>query len=102
LQESLQLQKQLRRVTYRVLAAQEKERLKISHILQDEIAQTLLGINVRLLLLKMAAQAKTKGLKNEFASAQRLVVKSTELVRQLARELNRHQPTPSELTVTAI
>lgn len=102
LQESLQLQKQLRRLTHQVLAAQENERLKISHKLQDEIAQTLLGINVRLVLLKQAAQAKTLGLKNEFASAQRLVVKSTELVRQLARELRHHQPTPSELTVTTI
>ena len=44
LEESLQLQKRLRQLTHQVMAAQEDERQKISHELQDEIAQTLLGI----------------------------------------------------------
>ncbi|HEY4951758.1 MAG TPA: hypothetical protein VII71_00040, partial [Verrucomicrobiae bacterium] len=52
LEESLELQKCLRQLTHRMLAAQEDERAKLSHELQDEIAQTLLGINVRLLSLK--------------------------------------------------
>jgi len=102
LKKSLQLQKRLRQLTHQVLAAQEDEREKLSHELQDEIAQTLLGINVRLLLLKQAARSKVRGLKNEIASAQRLVVKSATLVRRLARELDKHQPTPSELNVMAI
>jgi len=102
LKDSIQLQKRLRQLTHHVLAAQEDERKKISHELQDEIAQTLLGINVRLLLLKQAARSKTKGLKNEIASAQRLVVKSTTLVRRLAHELDNHQPTPRELAVMTI
>ena len=54
--------------------------------LQDEIAQTLLGINVRLLSLKQEARNNTKGLKNEIASTQRLVVKSAKSVRRVARE----------------
>jgi signal transduction histidine kinase len=102
LQESLQLQKQLRQLTHQVLVAQEDEREKISRELRDEIAQTLLGINVRLLLLKQAARSKAKGLKSEIASAQRLVVKSASLVRRLARELDNHRLTPGELAVTAI
>jgi signal transduction histidine kinase len=102
LKESLRLQKQLRQLTHQVLAAQEDEREKISHELQDEIAQTLLGVNVRLLLLKQAARNQAKGLKNEIASAQRLVLESATLVRKLARELVNHQPTPSELRVLAI
>ena len=61
LKASLQLQKHLRQLTHRVLVAQEDERLKLSHELRDEIAQTLLGINVRLLLLKQAARSKAKG-----------------------------------------
>jgi signal transduction histidine kinase len=89
-------------LTHQVLAAQEDEREKISHELQDEIAQTLLGVNVRLLLLKQAARNQAKGLKNEIASAQRLVLESATLVRKLARELVNHQPTPSELRVLAI
>lgn len=86
LQDSLKLQEGLRHLTHRVLAAQEVERRKISHELQDEIAQTLLGINVRLLTLKKEARNNTQGLKNEIASTQRLVVDSAKSVRRVARE----------------
>jgi signal transduction histidine kinase len=102
LRESLQLQKRLRQLTHGVLVAQEDEREKISHELRDEIAQTLLGLNVRLLLLKQAARSKAKGLKTEIASAQLLVVKSATLVRRLAGELDNHRPTLSERTISAI
>ena len=101
LKASLQLQKQLRRLTHRVLMAQEDERGKLSHELRDEIAQILLGINVRLLLLKQSARSQAKGLKEEIASTQRLVVKSTMLVRRLAQKLDHHRPIPSELTAAA-
>jgi signal transduction histidine kinase len=86
LEESLALQKRLRQLTHQVLAAHEDERKKISRELQDEIGQTLLGINVRLLSLKQEARNNTKGLKNKIASTQRLVVKSAKSVRQVARE----------------
>ncbi len=86
LKESLQLQESLRQLTHQVLAAQEDERKKISRELQNEIAQTLLGINVRLLSLKQEARNNTKGLKNEIASTQRLVIKSAKSVRRVARE----------------
>jgi len=86
LKDSLQLQEGLRELTHRVLAAQEDERQKISRELQDEIAQTLLGINVRLLSLKKEARVNTKGLKKEIASTQRLVAKSAKTVRRVARE----------------
>jgi signal transduction histidine kinase len=86
LKESLQLQKGLRQLTHQVLAAQENERRNISRELQDEIAQTLLGINVRLLSLKQEGRGNTRGLKNEIASTQRLVVKSARSVRRVARK----------------
>ena len=70
-----------------MLVAQEDERKKISLELQDEIAQTLLGINVRLLSLKQEARSNTKGLKNEIASTQRLVAKSARSVRQAGRKI---------------
>jgi len=85
LRDSLQLQEELRQLTRQVLAAQENERKKISCELQDEIAQTLLGINVRLLSLKHEARSNTKDLKNEIASTQRLVAKSAMSVRRVAR-----------------
>jgi signal transduction histidine kinase len=86
LKDSLQLQEGLRQLTHHVMTAQEEERRKISRELQDEIAQTLLGINVRLLSLKQEARTNTKGLKNEIASTQRLVVNSAKSVRRAARE----------------
>jgi signal transduction histidine kinase len=92
--ESLRLQKHLRGLTHRMLAAQEAERTKLSHELQDDIAQTLLGVNVRLLTLKREGRSNPKGLKNEIASAQRLVVESAKSVRRFARELEIHQPAP--------
>ena len=92
LEESLQLQKRLRELTHRVLAAQEDERHKISHELQDEIAQTLLGINARLLALKQKTRSHTKGLKQEITSTQQLVLKSAKSVRRFARELGTRPP----------
>jgi len=86
LKESLRLQEGLRLLTHQVLAAQEDERKKISRELHNEIAQTLLGIHVRLLSLKQEARNNTKGLKNEIASTQRLVIKSAKSVRRAARE----------------
>jgi two-component system, NarL family, sensor histidine kinase DegS len=86
LKDSLQLQEGLRQLTHQLMTAQEEERKKISLELQNEIAQTLLGINVRLLSLKQEARNNTKGLKNEIASTQRLVVNSARSVRRAARE----------------
>jgi signal transduction histidine kinase len=101
LKKSLELQERMRRLTHQVLAAQETERGQLSRKLQNDLAQTLLGLNVRLLLLRQAARNKAKGLKNEIASAQRVVVKSAKSVRKLARELDTHRPTPGELRVMA-
>jgi len=86
LKDSLHLQAGLRQLTHQVLAAQEDERKKMSHDLQDEIAQTLLGINARLLSLKKEARTKTHGIRNEIATTQRLVLKSAKSVRRVARQ----------------
>ncbi len=86
LEDSLQLQKRLRQLTHRVLAAQEIERQQVGKELQDEIAQTLLGINVRLLSLREQARHNLKGFRNEIASTQRLVLRSAKSVRRAARE----------------
>jgi signal transduction histidine kinase len=89
--ESLQLEKHLRRLAHRVLAAQENERKIISCELHDEIAQTLLGINVRLLSLKQKARSNPKSLKNEIVRTQRLVTRSAKSMRLFARELHSYQ-----------
>jgi signal transduction histidine kinase len=87
LEESLGLQKRLRQLTHQVMRAQEDERKKISCELQDDIAQTLLGINVRLLSLKQEAQKNTKGIKNDIASTQLLVARSARSVRQASQKI---------------
>jgi signal transduction histidine kinase len=89
LKDSLQIQEGLRQLTHQLLASQEEERKKISLELQNEIAQTLLGINARLLSLKQEARINTRGLKNEIASTQQLVVKSAQSVRRFSREFGR-------------
>ena len=93
LEESLALQAHLRHLTHRILSAQETERKKLSHDLRDEIAQTLLGINVRLLTLKKAAKGNTANLRIEIANTQRLVRESVQSINQFARELDTHQQT---------
>jgi signal transduction histidine kinase len=90
LEKSLWLEQRFRKLTHRVLAAQEEERSKISHELQDEIAQTLLGINVRLLNLKMAASGKVD-LTKEVASTQRLVVQSIRTINRFADVISKRK-----------
>ncbi|MGD0263263.1 MAG: histidine kinase [Verrucomicrobiota bacterium] len=90
LEESQALQKHLQHLTHRILAAQEDKRKKLSHDLQDEIAQTLLGINVRLLTVKKAAGRSAKSLQKEIASTQRLVDMSVKTIQRFAREYRKH------------
>jgi signal transduction histidine kinase len=87
LKDSLQLQEGFRQLTRQVMAAQEAERRKISGELQNEIVQTLVGVNVRLLALKQQSKQNTQGLKNEIASTKRLVAKSVRSVRVVATRL---------------
>ena len=93
LEESRRLQKHLQHLTRQLLLAQEDKRKKISQDLHDEIGQTLLGINVRLLALRMAAAVNTEGLNKEIASAQRLVTQSMKIINRFAHEFGRQQET---------
>ena len=88
---SRRLQKQLRHLTHKILAAQENDRQRLSRQLQDDIAQLLLAINVRLLALKQAAGTNTTSLKNEIASTQRLVRQSAQTISGFAHEFGLHR-----------
>lgn len=74
-------------VAYQLLEAQEEERKRISRELHDVIAQTLVGINVRLEALKRDAAHHTKGLTRNIARTQKLVAHSVNVIHQFAREL---------------
>ena len=87
LEQSDQLQEQLRQLSRQILSAQEEERREISRELHDVIAQTLTGINVRLAALSKEAATNTKGLDRSIARTQRLVEKSVDIVHRFAREL---------------
>jgi signal transduction histidine kinase len=90
LKESRCLQKDLQQLTHQILRAQEDKRKKISRDLQDEISQTLLGINVRLLTLKKEDSLNAEGFRKEIASTQRLVDKSVKSMRRFAREFGQN------------
>jgi signal transduction histidine kinase len=86
LQEASRLQDRLRYQTREILSAQENERKEMSRQLHDEIAQTLLGINVWLLTLKTLDKAKTETFNIEIANTQRLVKQFIKRVNQFAHE----------------
>jgi signal transduction histidine kinase len=93
LRESRRLQKHLQNFTHRIRAAQEGKRKKISHDLQNEIAQTLLGIRFRLLSLKQQAAVDTEGLEKEIGNTRQLVDKSMKSIKRFAREFGKHHET---------
>jgi PAS domain S-box-containing protein len=87
LEQSRHMQGQLRDLSHQVLQAQEEERLRISRDLHDEIAQTLVGINVQLATLTREAAGGPKGLQQKIERTQQMVEKSVENVHQFACKL---------------
>jgi len=83
---SERLQKHLRHLTHVCLSAQEHGRKSVSRELQDDIAQTLVAISVRLLALKEAAKANTENLKKEIAETQGLMKQSRKMLTRLSYE----------------
>jgi len=81
------------RLSQQILPAQEDKQEKISRDLQDETAQTSLGINVRLVSLKKVNVVNTEGLKKEIASTQRVVDMSVKTIKRFAREFGNHHET---------
>ena len=76
-----------------ILETQEDERCTTSLELQNEIAQILAAIHVRLLALKDAAKSNTESLKKEIAETQKLVKQSVSAIRRLSHEPGNHHET---------
>ena len=89
LKESLELQLELRALTHRLFSTQENERLKLSQKLQNEIAQTLLGIHVRLTAMKRKARSNTKGFRTQIVDTQQLVRTSAKSLTTVANSIRR-------------
>jgi PAS domain S-box-containing protein len=87
LEQSHHMQEQLRHLSHQILHAQEEERKRISRELHDEIAQTLVGINVHLAALTREVADNPRGFRQKIARTQRLMEKSVDIVHRFAREL---------------
>lgn len=96
LRESKLMEEHLQAMVYKILSATELERKVMSHQLQDEIAQTLLGIHVRLLKLKKEADVSKVALSEELSTLQRLVDSSVETINQLAHEFSTPHETEAQ------
>lgn len=81
------MHRKLRQLTRQIILAQEEERKEISRELHDEIAQTLVGINVELSALSTGAAVGLRALKEKIARTQRLVENSVKTLHQFARDL---------------
>lgn len=73
LRESQELHHHLLDVTRRVLASEEHEHRRIGGGLQDELLQVLIGIHIRLLLLRKEVTLGARDLHKHIASARRTV-----------------------------
>jgi signal transduction histidine kinase len=87
LSESRSRQLQLRRVARQALSRQERERLQISRRLQEEIAQTLAGINFHLAAIQTEIPSAHAAVKTRIRNAKRLVEDSVHSVQRFARDL---------------
>jgi signal transduction histidine kinase len=87
LEQSQQMQEQLRLLSRQLLTAQEEERKRISRELHDVIAQTLTSINLRLTALRKEATLNRKGIEESIERTQELVEDSVNIVHRFAREL---------------
>ncbi len=85
--ESRVLQKELRHLTHQMLQNQEGQRLTLSHELQNQIAQTLLGIHVRLQGLKQESRAANRTLAGGIAHTRRLMKTSARTLRRSTKAL---------------
>ncbi len=87
LKESHLVRDRLRLLAHKGLISQERKRRSISHELQDDIAQALLGINIRLLHLRTKSGKDGQGLAGDLARTQQLVAESRRSMRRITRRI---------------
>jgi signal transduction histidine kinase len=75
MEESQQLYSRVQDMAHKILGANEEERRSLSRLLQDEITQALLGVHVRLLVLRGEVTAHSEKIRKEVDLTQQLVQK---------------------------
>lgn len=88
LKRSRNLEKHLRALTHESLSAAEAERRRLSVQLNDEIAQSLLGVHIRILALKNEVAANHTNLARKIAATRSLVDASAKTLSRLAHEFS--------------
>jgi signal transduction histidine kinase len=86
LTEARELQEHFQGLARPIISTGEEEHRMMSLTLQDEIAQTLLGIHMRLRALDCELSASTNNFKKEIATTQRPVQESVKTINRFARE----------------
>jgi signal transduction histidine kinase len=87
LEQSRRMEERLRHLSQQLIQVQEDERKRISRELHDVIAQTLVGINLRLASLATGTDGKGKDLTAKITQTQQMVAKSVDIVHRFARDL---------------
>jgi hypothetical protein len=88
LKASRVLEQQLQDMTHKVLAATEGERREMSLQLNDGIAQTLLGVHLRILALNKEVAAKQADLGEEIAATRQVVANAAKIISSLTHEFS--------------
>ena len=89
--ESRMLEEELREMARRTLSANEAERKQMSLHLQDDIAQAMIGIHVRLLALKVAVTASHEDLAEQITSTERLMAQSVKTLSSFASAIDQYR-----------
>ena len=89
LKDSRILEQQLQDMTHQILSATEGERHRMSLHLNDEIAQVLLAIHLRILALHKEVAAKHEDFTQEIAATRRFVADSAKNISRLTHEFSR-------------
>jgi signal transduction histidine kinase len=86
-----QLRNRTRQLAHQVLNSQEQERLRISRELHDGIVQTLIGIKIRLVDLRLHGQKLSPAIRKQLTIVQNLVENAVETVHALSQDLRPEQ-----------
>jgi signal transduction histidine kinase len=88
--ESQLLEAELLEMVRRTLSANEAERKQMCSRLQDDIAQEMLGIHVRLLALKAAVKINQEDVTTQISTTERLMAQSVKTISSFAKAMDRH------------
>jgi len=85
LKKSRRLEDHLQEYAWKIMATNEEERKQMSLLLQDEIAQSLLGLHMTLVALNMEATSTHDHFLEEINTIQRLVEASVQTINRFTR-----------------